>query len=451
MRATGFDKECARLNEFVRPGALRRFQQDILLSHGFTFRGTRVMASCFLQEEEVNREPEVGYRFILPDGPLWLVTQNVSRGSGLGIGFRPLSGDCFPVGDGKDLAGTEVLGRVAEKLDGVEARMPGHDGSPPTSTLVLVGHANFAHVIWNQLPGLLAARLGPPPEVFSSYEPLGPIEQLVPYLELRRWTGPELRSGDFSQDVTYVRPGSVIVTEETKDVVRRHVRAAASPWAVQLAARLRDLDAPVVWVSVRTDLRTAVNQEDFLDALLRVFDEEYPGVMFVLDGFSLPEDYGTNAAYDHLREGFQRRVNRNGELMARLLRRAPHLAERVVDLNGSRLVDVLHVAGVADYYVCHVGTLHHKVGWLNEVPGFLHFRPASEMASVLVPRWYHAGAENALLPDAVTIDEVDLVENEAATRSRNQDYAFHDPQALARRVVACSRQWLGPAAAPSPR
>jgi hypothetical protein len=433
--------EVLRLNTFLVPGALCAFQQEILSDHTFRFAGTPATGCCLVEAVGRGAPYDIGYRFVLPDGVLWLATQHVARGSRLAIGYRPETEECFPVGEQPNLVRDTALRDVAATLRTAEARLSEAPAATPTGACVIIGHPNFAHMVWNELPALVAARPGTAPQVYPMFESLGAFDRLAPELGLRPWAGPALEAGTVSTSTMFVRPGSLLVTRAAKAAVLEVARQTLTPWGRGVASRIEAATGPVIWLSVRTDVRTARNQDEFVAATIRAFHREWPDATFVLDGFSLPEDFAGNPAYKWLRAGYENRIRVNEEFMAGIDGRVPDLADRIIRLNGRRLLDVVHLAGFADYYVCHVGTMHHKIGWLHEVPGFLHFRPG-HAAPGAVARWHRQMAEDAVLPDAVASGEVDLVENAAARVERNHDYRFHDPVSLAARIVDLSRPWL---------
>lgn len=434
------EAEVGRLNQFVREGALRTFQRDLMVDGGFSVGGVRPSASAVLDGEAV------AYRFVAAGKTCWLVSRNFSRGLPLSMAYYPEGRRVVPLGPDPHLITEALVEQTRAYFRPIDRQMRWpwrRRGRRRLKPLVVVGHHNFAHMIWNELPGLLAA---PPQagrlELIPDGESLGPIERLATDLDLRVRRGRLRKMPWASRRRAFVRPGSILVTGQTKEAVLAAAAAQARPEALEVERRLHALPGPRIWISIRTDLRTATNQDDFLVELLSRFVDAYPDAQFLLDGFSLPQDLETSPAYDEFREHFAGRIERDLRFIDDLLARLPDLADRVTTLPGMRLLDTIHLTGLADYYVCHEGTIHHKIGWLREIPGFLHFRPQFEAHAMMVARWHRNMAEGAVLPGYPALDDVELVENSRAEVARNHNYRFRDPAGLAAAIVEHSREWL---------
>ena len=98
----------------------------------------------------------------------------------------------------------------------------------------------------------------------------------------------------------------------------------------------------------------------------------------------------------------------------------------LVSASSCNLAEAITLAGMADYYVCHTGTLQHKVAWLHNTPGIVHtnrvgLQPA---AAAWLADQVEGGRPPALLAP-------ERVEDLATIRTRNQvarnrDYRFID-------------------------
>lgn len=434
------EAEVERLNQFVREGALRTFQRDLMVGGSFRVGGVRPSASVLLDAESV------AYRFVGRDTSYWLVSRNFSRGLPLSLAYYPRGRRVVPLGPEPHLVTDEVVEHVLSTFRPVGRQMwwPWRRWARRRlRPVVALGHPNFAHMIWNELPGLLAAPASAGPLVLlPACEALGPFEQLAPGLDLRVLRDEPREPRQASVRRAYVRPGSVLVTREAKQAVLATAARHLGPEAAALEQRLRALPGPRIWVSIRTDLRTATNQDAFLAELLSAFVAAYPAAHFLLDGFSLAEDFDTSPVYDDFRDHFAGRIQRDRDFIDGVLARVPDLADRVTVLPGLRLLDTIHLTGLADYYVCHEGTIHHKIGWLRDVPGFLHFRPQFENHAMMVARWHANMSEGAVPPGYPEVDDVELVESAQTAVARNNNYRFRNPDRLAARVVAHSREWL---------
>jgi hypothetical protein len=202
----------------------------------------------------------------------------------------------------------------------------------------------------------------------------------------------------------------------------------------------------VIWLSVRLDARTADNQREFLLAVITKFAEAYPSAGFILDGFSYPDDFespiyraqsdasnelASSGNAGHYR-GFlsNAMVEREGEvtayieeLRATLERVMPNT---VVSTSGMGLVNSIYLARFANYYVCHAGTLQHKIAWLYDTHGIVHSNSTGVQPGV--PNWLagqlQGGIKPALVPDEY-INDLETIRT-ATKVERNRDYHFVD-------------------------
>lgn len=238
----------------------------------------------------------------------------------------------------------------------------------------VAGTENFAHQIWESLPGLERAISDPDlnlPEVLRFYgtEFFGPVETLFP--ELADCTVEKLpnrgvnRHDLVPQTDILVNLGSKFVTES---LLRRinwlsDVDAQKTPRVREIRAGL-DGRGPVVWLGARANDKDWTGQFDGFLRIMEAVRARWPEARFLLDGFSYPS--GTDRI-SHRWTGYIEAVN---GLIDRLIAAGP--AGAVASVSGLTLNEAISTAQWADAYVAPLGTTQHKIGWFTEVEGVIY-------------------------------------------------------------------------------
>jgi hypothetical protein len=271
---------------------------------------------------------------------------------------------------------------------------------------LIIGHENFAHHLWNELPALDAwlarasdeaiARL----QVVAIAEPLGPLHEIFPKLAAASFT----RTRTNLEIPLRVRLGSQMVTNRIRRIMLEYF--GHQPVVPAVAGILQMLDSlrPRVWISVRHGARTADNQLEFLLTTVKTITDAYPRAAFVFDGFSFPIGFFDDERTHAFREVFGHRSRTAAQFIQGLKETATLElgidASSMFDVSGLDLTGAVTIAGHCDYYICHGGTLQHKIGWFYSKPGFIHAAPAG-IAHFLKQAQQ---AEGAVVPDALPAD-----------------------------------------------
>ena len=459
--AEQFFESLRALNEFVFHRAVLKYQWEIIEQGSFSlispWTGESLLpTACHIAN---NGDPAHGnlgiaYRFDCKHS-LWLLASSIKDGFPITEAYSAsLDTSLWALGEvhaHQNKPWKDLLLRVAQG-DGSSSLAPNDLAAP----VVLIGHPNFAHNLWNELAALHAyakARRDTAAvlELKTIYEPLAPIECFTGNLpvSVSRLMSFEALVGLQKSIVT--RLGSTQIPVGLRQQVGsllggRRDRELTDDWA----ASLRDC-GPVIWLSARLDARTLDNQTDFLTSLITRIAVQYPQAGFILDGFSFANDfdseiYQQDAAGDsqeaRYRGGFLASADKSREQdvtayvteLQNIL--GGHLPNPVINVSGMNLTDAIYLAGMAHYYVCHAGTLQHKIAWLHNTPGIVHSNIAGLEPGV--PVWLADQLEGGLHPGVIPCEYVkDLDSIRTANQvERNRDYHLRDVESVVGHIMA---------------
>jgi hypothetical protein len=314
----------------------------------------------------------------------------------------------------------------------------------PARVVVLMGHKNFAHHLWNELSALNALLVGGPPttspQLILAREPLGAIDKIFPEIKgwkIRRLTGSRQLSANNASRL-YVNLAGFNISAGLRARVVRHALVCATPKTRQLISRIRDLNAPVFWISVRMFVPTFTNQREVMAAIATRLLENYPSCAILFDGFSLPEDWANTDT--EMQRFYQNAVEAERSeieaIMAELRRqRPPGDGQIVANVGGLGILDSIALAQVAHTYFCHKGSIQHKIGWTANPPGIIH-GPRHVLEND--PADWHASP----LHDAIKPVAIDARMVEAATTDKQSNYRAVDCAELTSFVLDQFRKFL---------
>lgn len=449
------------LNDTVAPRLSRSYQVEILQKGRFELVSPWTGAAlapvdCYI----ANNSPlgfgdlVIAYRFQCVS-TFWLITGIVKDGFPINEVFLPETGDVL----WELYPGVSCNLEVRAKLKALEDRIPGDTAKAPP--VLLLGHPNFAHTIWNELPGLAAleeqgARFCDGLTVESLCQPIMSFEDGFGSLGLPHRPVRDLASLLGLQPRLYTRIGSTRISCTFRSKLQRTIRRCRSERATGHTERRLHSCHPVVWLSVRLDSRTAVNQEAFLHELVQRVVARYPRAGIVLDGFAFPDDFanpmyladsGAEFEASLLGVNGENVISLGGLLAAREREVTRYIAKLgrelsgkmgcpVVSTSGLTLTNAIYLAGLADYYVCHAGTLQHKIGWVYNTPGIVHSNTEgiARGADGWMANQVEGGRKPALL-DAGLVSNADTTIRAFNQVERNRDYRIDDIDSAVSQVL----------------
>ena len=435
------------LNAYQKPFVLRKYQSEILHSGGFS-----VISPISGRHVEVTRSIALGncIAYLIPgNSRSWLVAGSVGNG--------------FPFYE----VVTELDGR-RHSLEATpkpwNALRPKHltelfkfddqktTGGKELNPTLVIGHHNFAHHLWNELSAFdewlcsateaSLAKL----TVLAVAEPLGPLREIFPNLKSTNIipVTHDLLETHLARSSIAVRVGSRFVTERVRNKIRNFSQHHVDERLLRPLHALLESGWPRIWISVRLGSRTARNMEHFLLSVFQKIFSVYPEAAILLDGFSFPFGFFCDPRTTELRDSFSDRARATDEFIGALCNQAKDqlgasAASRIRSMSGMYLADSIDLGARCDYYICHSGTLQHKIGWFHSVPGFL-LLPHSRQN---LARWHAAQVERGIQPD--TFSEGLLAPSAVpSTRggSWNSNFEFADAEGSAQCVVDAMRARL---------
>lgn len=165
----------------------------------------------------------------------------------------------------------------------------------------------------------------------------------------------------------------------------------------------------MLWLSIREDYRTWINQVDGLSKIIISLAKLYPRLGVVFDGFSIPADFFSNP---HLApEGFaSEQVTGQNEIVNQIIDNLSGLKIGIFNTIGCSIWETNLWVHAIDIYLAHHGTIQHKVGWLANKPGIVHSNRkvlresqdyVSDVRELGLPPIYinHLYAKNIILDD----------------------------------------------------
>jgi hypothetical protein len=429
------------LNRFEADRLLRSYQRRIYVSGRFevdlsSLGGTFSFAgTVYLGVPKAYAWAFRGDRFTA-----WLVSRGIAGGFDITDIYIPDYKLVVSLHESPDgVSGT--LSTVVAQIDQVAATS-GHGNS--RRVLLLVGHANYAHCIWNEYPALIELERYEMADAVKSVilcEQFAPIGRLFPR-HAAAGALAELPVADgFSEDLLF-SAGSVLVTDAVRNRLMQAISVEEKPVATN-GDKLPDGSPCIVWLSIRAMYRRATNEVDAFYGIISLLDRLGLRCNVMLDGFSLTADLESGRySVEQLRRWAAETSAVAGTLMDRC-DRACFESVQVFDCTHLNLPESILKASSAHYYVCHHGTQQHKVGWLFDIPGIVHANVHVSRQSPAAWVQRQAGFRQCptYVPARFIADDEDGGERRDLPYFR--DYRFVDLDGLADFVVADLVEKLG--------
>ena len=424
-----FRRSVDELNAFRRPQVLRKYQADLLDSDSFaltsplTGKEVLVTRSTMLADRGAYLIPDQARSWLVSGPtrfgfPLWELVTEADRKRWL-----------------LNSANAETSDISEREIQALNAFPPEADNVLGRGTTLLIGDAHFAHHLWNELAGLdewlahatddAVANLA----IVTRAEPLGPLEWTFPRLlpALSGQADPARQRRRLLAGARVVtKVGSCRVTSRLREQIKAVSDQRADPSATNRARQLLQNAWPRIWMSVRLESRTADNQEEFLLETIRRVFLAYPDAAVVFDGFSFPVGFFSDPRTMNLREEFTARSAAANAFIEHLreqirARLGNSASSRLCSVSGLSLFDAINIGAYCEYYVCHAGTLQHKIAWIHNIPGLIHLPLNNEARAV----WHAAQVEDGIVPDLMPAGLTIPTDPPASGRQRDRNFNYH--------------------------
>lgn len=381
------------LNQLTGPASVRKYLEDVVSTGSFEVvspvSGRRLKSgSTFLPRSPAlqHKSPTV---FGFPDEPgLLIITDDVSLACPIVAAVlidRPLVCKFVSAAWG---VSTDDLPAILDLIrQGGWTPMPG-DSRP----VLVIGDENFAHSAWNQLPAIeQMLHVSHDLEVVETARPFGELGDFLPVRGPRRVATAELPSL-CAPGARVLMAASLRVTASLAARIVDVSRLSLSGRSLAIHERFKR--APVLWLSVRTRNRVAINQADALFVIARHFLRTTPRGCIIIDGFSRAIE----------------EVAWSNEIAAADKAEADRIADMIGHPNvhvavGLNIRESIALGSLASAYFCPHGTIQHKVGWFNAVPGVVHANTGL-LGMPNMSSWVKAQSEIALEPIYLPVEHV---------------------------------------------
>lgn len=274
------------------------------------------------------------------------------------------------------LKSIETLRRLLRSLEGVsQGYLSNQSGR---KRLLLIGQANFAHHVLNELSGLGSLIDEELHHLIDEFwvlrSPIGEVSRIFPEIPADKF-----KQMDAEQESILNRAleENFFVIKYEDSFVPEHLRSRiirTSLESLEEEKRMSIIDdycehKTVIWCSVKCGDRTITNQTTALAKILTKVAQTVEKPMVLLDGISFPIDIPKYQGGRIYRTEFLKEHDRViKQIQAEL--ESKGVPSR--NLNGNTLTEAIFRASKADYYIVHWGSIQHKVGWFAQCRGTVH-------------------------------------------------------------------------------
>lgn len=114
--------------------------------------------------------------------------------------------------------------------------------------------------------------------------------------------------------------------------------------------------------TIRTTKRLLINQEEFIVNSIQMLEEMYPGSTYYIDGYTKLHNSWVDEDHPHVRK--------ERKIFIDIQKKLPHI--NLKSLIFIDLITYINRVRYVDFYISHIGTLQHKIGYFSEARGLIH-------------------------------------------------------------------------------
>ena len=237
--------------------------------------------------------------------------------------------------------------------------------------VVLIMNSHFAHNYWNELAfveALVNNNLHKNVAFICRSSPLGRLSDIFQEISFDQVTD---FNSDFSSFYSALIDNSSYCIPCGRRFIPQSLRERVIKYALNKNSHidkdfkyLKKNHFPIIWLSLRTDARTWINQEDGIPTLLNELYKKWPNMAVLIDGTSYSEASSTSSSTSSTT------INER-ELLSKILKKLT-VNLVIVDLIGLKLTESFYWMQAANLYITPHGTIQHKIGWFTSIPGVVH-------------------------------------------------------------------------------
>lgn len=292
----------------------------------------------------------------------------------------------------------------------------------PAKKVALVSTSHFAHHIWNELSGIqsiVSMSLLSKIDLFAVFHnPTGLLGSIFPELKEERIKQfvAEAEEGTFTREALrrnyfVFKLGGNYIHEELAERICNVAHASVPQSVLDDVSCLRKKHFPIIWFSLRTDYRTCESQPKGIAWIINQLALKYPNLYVLLDGFSIP--YGCSESYID-------NINNIILQQKKVAREIKSLLKTQVECRyiiGTSIHESIVWSYATDAYVCHHGSIQHKIGWIANKPGVIHTNSLSAKSGKNHSTYW--ARENAYQPTIISGQDSEQPINKPNMDARN--------------------------------
>jgi len=264
----------------------------------------------------------------------------------------------------------EVLTDIKEMISLLPIYRSSSKNKKIDQTSIVLYHDHLAHHILNEINGidkLINKKLIQYIDhIYFCDTPLGELKDLFPEIQASKFTKLSrrmLNQKSLSANELILPYQTVKISQSSIHRINNHLELHSNKsFLKSIREKISAYDI-CIWVSVRTGNRVLTNQIELMARLNTEIGKEGLSAIYIIDGYSEPYQLSSRE-----KDNYKHIIADENIIIQDL----EAIGVPNISLIGQPIQDVISCTALADYYICHSGTLHHKVSWLQDIPGIIH-------------------------------------------------------------------------------
>lgn len=285
--------------------------------------------------------------------------------------------------------------------------------------IFVIGHANFAHTLWNSAQGILDLQKEHADILHEAY--FFERQSYLKVSDLIKLKHTVTLNESFLKDGGFLPISSCYVSSELSSLFLSLCNEKATGAIGTIQDKIFEVKREgrkVFLFSVQSfDKRVLINQIDFIVHAIKYLSCSFYKPFFILDGFS--ETFSNSLS--------RKRIEDNHKIINRIIKIIQDYDSSIelLNLNGFSLYDCALAYEHIDYACTHEGTQHHKISWFHKVNHFIH----SPSPSIACAKWHKEQSEISTMPCITPIEMIES-DNNLSLPTRNRNYKIIDVKSM---------------------